>query len=245
MIYFNSLSNTYSSTKLESPSLSVGFTTRDVGDGRDIETILSFLRINQVIFKTLVVAQQIHSSNIAFYEGGNGSVVFLPDTDGIVTLEKGTVIAVRTADCIPVLYCDQESGLIGVSHNGWRGTLKRISVHIIEKMVEKGAKKENITTVLGPGIGGCCYEIDENLYFEFMGEFEDEMGAFSMHGGKRHLNLAKMNFEILKKEGINPKNMDFFPFCTMCNKEKFFSFRRDHKKHPEKFGEMFSYIVRN
>lgn len=245
MIYFNSLSNTYSSTKMESTSLSIGFTSREVGDGRDIETILSFLRINQVIFKTLVVAQQIHSSNIIFYEEASQGVVFLPDTDGIVTTEKGTVLAVRTADCVPILYYDPKSGLIGVSHNGWRGTLKKISSHIIEKMVEKGAKKEHIIVALGPGIGGCCYEINEDLYFEFMGEFEDEMGAFGMHGGKRHLNIAKINFELLKKEGINPKNIDFFPFCTMCNKDKFFSFRRDHKKHPEKFGEMFSYIVRN
>lgn len=246
MIYLNALSNTFSSTKLEDVSLSAGFSTRELGDGRNSEIILSGLRINQIIFKKLIVAEQIHSTNIAYYESHDNQIIeVISETDGVITSEKGVVIAVRTADCIPVLYADIETGMIGVSHNGWRGTLKRISTRMIEKMTEKGAKKDNIVVVIGPGIGSCCYDVDDERYYSFMEEFEEDMGAFSMRGGRRHLNLTKMNYEIVKSSGIKAENIDFFPFCTVCNKQRFYSYRRDHKKHPEKFGEMFSYIVRN
>jgi len=246
MIYFNSLNKTFVSNKLDDVSLSSGFTTKDAGDGRNIETVLSNLRINQIIFKKLVVAEQIHSANVEYYESHDNQIVeIIPETDGVVTSEKGLVIAVRTADCIPILYADRNVGIIAVSHNGWRSTLKKISAKIVDKMAEHGAKREHIVAVIGPGIGLCCYDVDEERYYTFMEEFENDLGSFSMRGGRRHLNLSKMNFEILKMAGIKAENIDFFPFCTSCDKDKFYSYRRDHKKHPEKFGEMFSYIVRN
>lgn len=246
MIYLNSLNKTFVSNKLDDISLSSGFTTRGAGDGRNIETVLSNLRINQIIFKKLVVAEQIHSSNVEYFESHDNQIVeVIPETDGVVTSEKGVVIAVRTADCVPILYADINTGLIAVSHNGWRGTLKKISAKIIDTMIGHGAKLENIIVAIGPGIGMCCYDVDEERYYTFMEEFESDLGAFSMRGGRRHLSLTKMNYEILKMKGIKKKNIDFFPFCTSCDKDKFYSYRRDHKKHLEKFGEMVSYIVRN
>lgn len=246
MIYLNSFNKTFVSNKLDDVSLSSGFTTRDAGDGRNIETVLSNLRINQIIFKKLVVAEQIHSSNVEYYESHDNQIVeIIPETDGVVTSEKGIVIAVRTADCVPILYADINTGLIAVSHNGWRGTLKKISAKIIDTMIGHGARLENIIAAIGPGIGMCCYDVDEERYYTFMEEFESDLGAFSMRGGRRHLNLTKINFEILKMAGLNAEHIDFFPFCTSCDKDKFYSYRRDHKKHPEKFGEMVSYIVRN
>jgi YfiH family protein len=246
MIYHSSFNNTFLSSLLDNASLTSGFTTREAGDGRNIDTVISNLRINQVIFKKLVVAEQIHSANVERYESHDNQIVeVVPETDGIVTAEKGVLVMVRTADCIPILYADIGTGIIAVSHNGWRGTLKRISAKIIDTMTEQGAKREQIIAAIGPGIGLCCYDIDEERYYTFMEEFESDLGAFSIRGGRRHLNLSKMNFEILKMSGVKAEHIDFFPFCTSCNKNTFFSYRRNHKKHPEQFGEMFSYIVRN
>ena len=112
-------------------------------------------------------------------------------------------------------------------------------------MEKIGAQKKDIVAVLGPGINSCCYDVSEERYYDFMAEFEDDFGAFPVRMGKRHMNLLKLNFELLIKFGLNKKNIDFFPFCTMCNKGHFFSYRRDYHKQREKFGEMFSYIGLN
>lgn len=246
MIYYNKLMKTYVSTLLETARLSHGFSTRDSGDGRNIENVLSFLRINQVIFKKIAVAEQIHSANVkVFTTENNLPYEVLGETDGIVTRDDKVVMSVRTADCIPILYADKDKNIIGVSHNGWRGTLKGISDRVLSSMVSQGANRENIVAVLGPGINTCCYDIPEERYYEFMGEFENDFGAFPLRGGKRHMNLLKLNVELLKKYGLKTEHIDFFPFCTSCNKERFFSYRRDYHKHREKFGEMFSYIVLN
>lgn len=246
MIYYNALNKTYASSFIDDPRLSSGFATREAGDGRNIETALSFLRISQVIFRKLVVAGQIHSANVALYESSDHKLVdSIEDTDGIVTREKEVALAVRTADCVPLLYSDTEAGVIGVSHNGWRGTLKNISKNMLDTMERAGARRDRIKVALGPGIGACCYDVDEDRYFQFMEEYETDFGAFSLRGGKKHLNLTKLNWEILKRDGVKPENIDFFPFCTSCNRNRFYSFRRDYKMHRDKFGEMLSYIVLN
>lgn len=246
MIYYNSQQQTFLSTKLEDIRLSSGFTARDVGDARSIGDILSYLRLNKVLFRKLVVAEQIHSVNVVFYESDNNKEVeVLSETDGIITLEKSVVIGVRTADCIPVLYYDQKTGIIAVSHNGWRGTLKNISRRVIKTMTEHGAQKENIITVMGPAIGACCYNIDADRYHQFIEEFETDFDSFRSSGSSYYLDLTKLNYHLLMEAGIQKKHIDFHPFCTFCDKQRFFSFRRDYKKHSDKFGEMFSFITIN
>ena len=245
MIVYDKLHNAFESDLFNEVIVSSGFTTRETGDGRSVEIIQSYLRINQILFKELVIPQQIHSANIAVYAETHQDIVYIPDTDGVVTKEKGVALIIRSADCLPILYTDTDAGVIAASHNGWRGTLKNIGLNIIQAMIKIGANIDNIKVSVGPGIGACCYDISEELYYEFMGVNEDEMGAFQRHAGKRFLNLLKMNYALLLKYGIQPQHIDFFPFCTQCDRERFFSYRRDHKKHPDQFGEMFSYIVRN
>ncbi len=246
MITFDGLSKTYESSFLDGVVVSGGFTTRESGDMMNRETLLSYLRINQVLFKKLVLGEQIHSANVAvFGPSGPGVWETLPETDAIVTREKGVLLAVRTADCIPVLYADAEAGVIGVSHNGWRGTLKQISVKVIGQMKALGARPDRIRAVLGPGIGACCYDIDDDRYYAFLEEFESDFQAFPVRGGRRHLNLLKINYEILKRAGVGSGHVDYFPFCTSCNRSRFFSYRRDYRKHREQFGEMLGYIVAN
>lgn len=246
MIYLNILNNTFTSSLFDGQSNESGFTTRMAGDGRHIDTVLSLLRLNQIIFKKLVLAEQIHSANSTIFRNTNSlPVERIAETDALVTREKGVVLAVRTADCIPVIYIDREAGVAAVSHNGWRGTLKGISKHVIRQMCDEGASLGRIRVAIGPGIGACCYDIDEDRYYQFMEEFEDDFHAFSMRAGRRYMNLLKLNFEILKRAGVGGRNIDFFPFCTSCDKNRFYSYRRDFRKNRDKFGEMFSYIVLN
>lgn len=246
MIQYQKQNNMYFSTLINDKSVFSGTTERSVGDGRHTDTILSYLRINQIIFKKLVLLEQIHSSNVAFFKSENTSEIErLPEIDGVVSADSQIVFAVRTADCIPIIYKDSTQGLIGVSHNGWRGTFKNIGSHMLEEMTKSGSDLSQIKVAIGPGIGSCCYDIEEDRHIEFLEEFGEDFNSFPIRGGRRHLNLLRLNVALLLQAGLPLKNIDFFPFCTSCNKDNFFSFRRDFKKHADQFGEMFSFIIKN
>jgi len=219
-----------------------GFTTRELNDGRKVENIVSFFRSNNIGYKKIVVPEQIHSVNIELIENSGEDFEKKEDCDGLVTKETGVILTVRTGDCLPIIFTDKQSSIIGISHQGWRGSVKRMAQKIVKKMLEIGAKMQDITVALGPGIGECCYDIDEDRFYEFKEEFDGYSDKiFHFYAGKRHLNLSLLNYLLLIETGIKKENIDYFPFCTSCNKEMFFSFRRDKK---ENYGEMFSFILK-
>jgi len=220
-----------------------GFSTKTLGDGRKINVIFNFFEKNDISFKKIVILEQIHSTNIVFFKSRSGGVLEkIPDTDGIITKEEKLILIVRNADCLPLIFIDKEIGLIGVSHQGWRGSIKRMAQKMIDNMVEQGGNKEKIIVAFGPAIGSCCYEIDEERYYHFKQEFDGYSNKiFSYRQGKIFLNLSLLNYLLLLDKGVDKKNIDFFPFCTKCDKRRFFSFRRDNKKN---YGEMFNFVFK-
>jgi YfiH family protein len=221
-----------------------GFSTKALGDGRKINVIFDFFQKNKFSFKKIVVLEQIHSTNINFFNSKTNSILEkISDTDGVITKDKETVLIVRNADCLPLVFVEKENGLIGISHQGWRGSIKRMAKKMVDKMLELGGKKEKIIVGFGPAIGQCCYHIDEERYYQFKQEFDGYSDKiFSYRQGKIFLNLSLLNYLLLLDEGVSEKNIDFFPFCTKCDKNRFFSFRRDNKKN---YGEMFNFIFKN
>lgn len=222
-----------------------GFSTKELGDGRKIGVIFDFFKKNNLQFRKIVVLEQIHSANIIFFESSSNDRVFekISDTDGIITKEKNTILVVRSADCLPLVFVEKETGIIAISHQGWRGSIKRMAQKMIDKIVEVGGKKEKIIVAFGPAIGQCCYHIDEDRYYQFKEEFDGYSDKiFSYRRGKIFLNLGLLNYLLLLEKGIDKRKIDFFPFCTKCDKKRFFSFRRDSKKD---YGEMFNFIFKN
>jgi len=247
MIVHNSHFSIFYSTLINDGSFFSGFSTKIVGDGRNIQTILRFLNFNKILYKKIIVLGQIHSINIYFYnEKNNLEIQKIDDVDGVITNQKNTVLIVRNADCLPIIFVDKHRGLIGISHQGWRGTLKKMSIKMIDSFVDRGSKKEHIRIALGPAIGACCYNITDDRYYEFMSEFHRyEDRIFHFEQGRRHLNLSVLNYLQLQDAGIEKSQIDFFPFCTQCDKKRFFSFRRSQNKRDkgDVFGDMFSFIT--
>jgi len=243
MFQFNREINTISSS-LFSLSIS-GFSTIDAGDMRKIQIIKRFLDEGDIAARKIVVLEQIHSINVVIPDELHlGDVEILEEADGVVTRERGVLLTVRVADCIPILFFDPIAGIIGAAHNGWRGSVKNLMKHIIEKMVGLGAQVKNIRVSLGPGIGECCYTVDIDRYVLFMEEVERfEKLIFRPHGEGFHLNLTRLNYELALENGIQKNNIEYFPFCTSCDNRRFFSYRRQYKKHPEQFGEMMGYVM--
>ncbi len=233
---------------ISSPSLmlgSAGFSTLDAGDMRKIQVVDEFIRQRELTPRKVVLLEQIHSTNVSVPDLLHlGDVEILEESDGVVTNEKGALIAVRVADCVPILFHDPIASVIGASHNGWRGSVKNLMKNMIKKMELLGAHAANIRIAFGPAIGECCYTVDIDRYVLFMEEVERfEKLIFRPHGGGFHLNLTRLNYELALENGIQKSHMDFFPFCTSCDSKRFYSYRRQYKKHPEKFGEMMGYVM--
>ena len=243
MITYDSDLKIFSSSIINDESYFSGFGTKALGDGRKIEAIVNFFQINNLRFKKIVIPEQIHSVNIeVFQPKTQENLEKISETDGVITKEGGTVLTVVTADCSPLIFCDKSQGVIGISHQGWRRSVKRMAQKMVEKMIEAGSEIDNIKVAIGLSIGECCYDIENDRYYEFKEEFDGYSDKiFHFFRGKWHLNLSKLNALLLLEKGVKKENIDYFPFCTKCDKERFFSFRRDKKSE---YGEMFSFIVR-
>lgn len=222
-----------------------GFSTSTAGDMRKIQAVKDFFMERDIAVRKIVVLEQIHSVNVSTPDPLHlGDVEKLEESDAVVTLEEGVALTIRVADCVPVLYHDPVAKVIGASHNGWRGSAKNITKAVISRMESLGAHAANIRIAFGPAIGPCCYNVDMDRYVLFMEEMERfEKLIFKPHGGEFHLNLTRLNYELALESGIQKSHIDFFPFCTSCDAARFYSFRRQYKKHPEKFGEMMGYIM--
>lgn len=243
MILYDPDLKIFYSTLINEDGFFGGFGTKFLGDGRKTENIINFVQTNIPQYKKIVIPEQIHSTNVSIFKSNlMDSLERVPETDGIVTKEFNSILTVITADCSPLIFVEKKHGIIGISHQGWRGSVKRLGQKMVKKIIELGAKKENIFVAIGPSIGGCCYYIDDDRYYQFIEEFDGYADKiFHRHQGKLHLNLALLNYLQIKELGVSEKNIDHFPFCTRCDKKRFFSFRRDKKQD---YGEMMSFIVR-
>lgn len=241
MILFDSTLSTFYSTLINDSNFQSGFGTKMLGDARHTATIIDFFGKNNIRYKNLVTLEQIHSANVEIYSTNNpNEPTRIEETDGVVTKTTGAILTVQTADCVPIIFADKLNKIIGISHQGWRGSIKRLQQKMILEMEKLGAKKGNIKAAIGPTIGECCYNIDQERYHSFLEEFDGySEKIFQVRAGKRYLNLSLLNFLLLKEIGVSEKNIDYFPFCTSCDRTRFFSFRRDRHKES---GEMLSYI---
>lgn len=244
MIVFDPDLKIFYSTLINDRNFFSGFSTRDLGDARRIDPIFRFFSNNKIAYKKIVVLEQIHSVNITeFVAKDSENFTKIEETDGVLTQDEKTILTARTGDCCPLVFVDKKNRIIGVSHQGWRGSLKRMSQKMVSRMVDMGAELGEIKVAIGPTIGECCYDVPDDRYYEFLEEFDGYSDKiFHVRHGKRHLNLALLNHMLLVEAGIPKENIDHFPFCTKCDTKRFFSFRRDRKK--EDYGEMFSFIVK-
>ena len=152
--------------------------------------------------------------------------------DGYVTSEKGIVLGVKTADCVPIiLEAENEKGeIVAVSaiHAGWRGTVAGIAAEGVKKLVEKGADTKYIRAAIGPAIGPCCFEVGQEVVDEMNTRNQTssvKMTTFS-RDGRLYADLKSINCEFLVSCGVDPKNIDICEDCTFCLVDKYYSHRR-------------------
>jgi len=210
----------------------------------------------------LITLRQVHSDIIHHVDSHHPDHQVASDSgapltgDGLITTTPGLLLGIQTADCLPIILVDSKRRAVGVFHAGWRGTVKRI----VEKGVGEmqrwfGTLPKDIKAAIGPGIGGCCYEVGEEVRCKFESQFSYTEKLFREvkdsdpvhekypllfltarapgHGElppKIFLDLAEANRRQLLSVGVSAKSIEASPLCTSCRTDLLFSYRGEKGK---------------
>ncbi len=192
-----------------------------------------------VDYKNIVKTNQEHTDNIAI---ANKKInQDFPDinleeyskTDGIVTNRPNLVLSTTNADCILLLFFDPVTKTIANTHYGWKGTLQRISIKTVEKMInEFNSKPEDIICCICPSIRKCHFEVNRDVKEMFENEFKDlninkniDIMEKQKDKEKWNIDTVLINRIILKKAGLKDENIIDSGLCSVCNKDLIHSFR--------------------
>jgi polyphenol oxidase len=230
----------YQLAALNDQSVVQGFSSRDYGNmalhtgdlrAKVIENRKRFLTSIELELANLVAAQQIHGTEIQVVKRpqiGSGATMVqtaLPETDALITRERGVILAIFTADCLPVFIYDPMTPAIGIVHAGWRGTIAGIIKLTLAKMVHEFKTDPGYCRVgIGPSICATCFKVAPDVADQFRAVnpqvvkptesgYQVDLGAFNAH--------------LFQAVGVKPEQIFRADICTSCRREEFFSYRAE------------------
>jgi len=238
------------STKILNLGLTDWDTRENVAENR-----AAFARALGASKMCLVALRQLHSDIIQRIDANSSPTNGEPlQGDALITREKRILLAIQTADCVPILLADTKHHAVAAVHAGWRGTVRRIAAKTLGRMqMQFGTQPRDVIAALGPGIGQCCYEVGADVVKEFQAQFP---AARDWFGGlfdalasnedpnplpwltmrppghpapepRGQLDLIAANRSILVDAGVPPAKITSSDFCTACRTDLFFSYRRE------------------
>lgn len=172
----------------------------------------------------LFESSQVHGARVLRVEGSEVGRTRTEEADGLVTSAKGDAVGVRVADCVPVLLAAPGRGVVAAVHAGWRGVAKRI---VEEALGVMGGGAGEVIAAVGPCIGGCCFEVGEDVAAEIAAASTQAVVKRGGEGGKPKVDLRAAVAWQLGAIGVG--GIEQVGGCTMCDREGFHSFRRDGK----------------
>ena len=190
----------------------------------------------------IVTLNQVHGRDVAVIRRGAPSPVQRPSADALVSHDADSAIAVRAADCVPLLMADSTTGSVAAVHAGWRGTAAGVASAALEALArEFGVRPRDVIVAIGPSIGTCCYEVGSEL-----------VDAFAAAGHARHLvdrwfvarpaprgtherprlrlDVAGANRDQMVLAGVPEENIYDCGLCTAMHLEVLTSFRAEKEK---------------
>ena len=151
------------------------------------------------------------------------------DVDGLITDVPGITLVTFYADCVPLYFLDPVKRAIGLSHSGWRGTVKRMGKVTLDAMEKEfGTKPEDVLCCIGPSICQDCFEVGVEVVEAFQKEFGEEYWPelfYKKENGKYQLDLWRANQIVLEEAGVLKEHIQITDICTHCNPEYLFSHR--------------------
>ena len=211
----------------------------------------AFVRATREERATLVRLRQCHTDIIHRVDAAPQAPV---RGDALVTRTPGLLLAVQTADCVPILLADGRNRAVGAVHAGWRGTLARIVEKTLGRMrMEFNTRAEDVVATLGPAIGGCCYEVGSEVAQAYAAQFSEAREWFEgpferLASGddpapfpwlsmtppghaepapRVRLDLLAANRRQLEAAGVPTRQITWSALCTACRTDFLFSHRRE------------------
>ena len=195
-----------------------GFGTRSSSEWPPVDSEVATLR-------------QTHSDTVLTADRGG----CMGEGDALITDRPGIILAIRTADCLPILIADPSKQAVAAVHAGWRGTVQGIVPKTMRAMQERfGSRPESLVVVVGPGIGGCCFEVGPEVAVQFSKFFPERKDLW----GRAKIDLVET---VRRQWGRNDgaaRQFAAIGLCSMCRADLFHSYRRDR----EAAGRMVSAI---
>jgi polyphenol oxidase len=238
------------------PEIAAGTTTKTdgnmsflTGDPNPLQTLhlrKKYFAQRKLDPSRLICLNQTHGSNIAILEendAGKGALTHataISSTDASITNVDNLILGVLTADCLPILLYDPRTRAIGAIHAGWRGLIAGILPNTIQKMSDNyQTNPKDVIVGIGPSIGPCCYEIQDDVALQIRKTFGDQADQLLKSTNSRMtLDLRQAAFRQLRECGLTPTNIQVCDLCTKDNPDLWYSYR-----YRPNTGLMLSYIT--
>ena len=171
-------------------------------------------------------AQQVHGDNLLWCKGFG--TMHNDEADILLTDQTETALAVRTADCLPMLLADPKTGIAAAVHAGWRGTVAQVATSAVREMQSRGVQAKDILASLGPCIGPCCFHID-TITADKLAKSTPQAEFQIRRDPETTADLREINALQLIQCGLANVHIERINACTACDSRRFFSYRRDNK----------------
>lgn len=189
---------------------------------------------------TLVTLHQIHSADAITVTHGFADDA-RPHADALVTNRPGLLLGILTADCVPVLFADVETGVVGAAHAGWKGAIAGVTDATIAAMEKLGASRDRITAAIGPAIARASYEVDDAFAVRF--EADDPANErFFTPGRPGHRQFDIEGYVVARLAAAGLGRIEALGLDTYTNEERFFSYRRACHRGEPGYGRQISLI---
>ena len=188
------------------------------------------------------MVKQVHGREVVVIRGGSPVPDPRPEADALISDVPDIAIAVRVADCVPLLMADRARGVVAAVHAGWRGTAARVAVAAVDALArEFGTKAMNLIVAIGPSIGACCYEVGSDLVDAFAKAGHERYlidrwflspppaRGSSERSGLR-LDVARANIDQLILAGVPEEQIYASGLCTAMHLDVLTSYRKEREK---------------
>ena len=178
----------------------------------------------------LLSVKQVHGTDALVVDRPlTDSDRFTGGWDALVTDQPGVTVAVRTADCVPVLVYDSGRRVVAAIHAGWRGAVAGVVPKTITLMATRfGSMRSDLRVTIGPSAGACCYEVDDPVLDQLrMGLPEWEFAVRDYREHKARLDLKALIRRQVEAEGVPLPSVSSVNLCTICHEQLFYSYRRE------------------
>lgn len=185
------------------------------------QLICKYLNITEENLRT---PNQTHTSNVAIV---SKDLTTYEDTDALILTDEDLGIFLNFADCTPIIFYDNKQNIGAIAHAGWRGTAKSIAKLTAQKLISQfDSKPKNLIAIIGPAISKCCYNVGDEVYLQLKSTVENFEHLYEERNGNIYVDLKNINKQQLLEIGIT--NIEVCPYCTVCNNENFYSYRKEN-----------------